>query len=58
MSNHQIPIGVTGDVISAIAVAGSLMGYLPDLAAAAAFIWYVIQVYDWWQARRRMNGPR
>ena len=56
MSDHaSIPLNLTGDIISGVAVAGTLMGYLPDIAAVAAMLWYAIQIFDWIQQRRK-NG--
>jgi hypothetical protein len=41
--NHAAAVA---DMISAAAVVGSLMGYLPDIAAGAALVWYIAQIYD------------
>lgn len=46
MSHEPFPDTVVGDTLSAFAVVGSLMGWLPDIAALAAIIWYSIQIYD------------
>jgi hypothetical protein len=40
------PAVVSGDVIAAGAVAGTLMNILPPMAAAMAIIWYAIQIYE------------
>ena len=41
--NHAAAVA---DLLSAAAVVGSLMGYLPDIAAGAALLWYIAQIYD------------
>lgn len=48
MSNplSQRPITFIVDSISAGAIVGTIMGYLPAIAALAAVIWYVIQIYE------------
>ena len=51
------PIGLTGDVLGAGAIVGSLLGYLPPAAAFLALIWYAIQIWEsrtiqhWWRNR-------
>ena len=40
------------DVAAGVAVLGSLVGYLPDVAAGMAIVWYVIQFYSWFFGRR------
>lgn len=59
MSDHA---HVTGDVVSGLAVAGTWMGFLQTdmaiLATIAATIWYSIQIWDWWIARRRKNDAQ
>lgn len=37
---------VVADVVSALAILGTLSGMLPPLAALGALTWYVIQVYE------------
>lgn len=65
MSNpaHERVISVTGDVVSAGAIVGALMGLLPALAGVAAIIWYAIQIWEsktvqkhvrLWRAKRRV----
>jgi hypothetical protein len=34
------------DTVSAFAILGAFMGYLPAIAALGAVIWYAIQVYE------------
>jgi len=50
MSTHStlpaIPATVVADAISGVAVVMTWAGYLPDIAALAAVIWYGIQIYD------------
>lgn len=59
MSDHaNVPLNVTGDVISGVAVVGTLMGYLPDLAAIVAMLWYGVQLWDWWVERGRRNDAK
>lgn len=50
--NLARPILVIGDVVSVFAIVGTWMGYLPDLAAGAAFIWYVVQITESQTGRR------
>lgn len=47
------------DTLSVGAIIGALIGVLPAVAAAGAFIWYLIQIYEsrtcqHWLANRRM----
>lgn len=48
----------TGQGISLVAIVGSILGWFPALAAAAAFLWYLILIYQsktvqrWLHARR------
>ena len=49
MVDHNDPLTLIRhafDWISAGAIVGSLVGYLPPLAAALAIIWYCIQIYE------------
>ena len=36
----------TGHVLSGAAIAGTLIGLFPPVAAFAAFVWYTIQIYE------------
>ena len=54
---HPIAV-ITGDVISAFAVGGTLMGYLPDIAALAALVWYSVEIYESKTAARFTNWVR
>lgn len=35
-----------GDVLSLGAIFASLLGYMPNIAAAAAFVWTCIRIYE------------
>jgi uncharacterized protein (DUF2062 family) len=48
---------IWGDVASAFAVVGTIMGWLPGVAALMSAIWFGIQIYESetcqkWRARR------
>lgn len=34
------------DSVSAVAIVGTLAGYLPPLAALAAIVWYTVQIWE------------
>ncbi len=40
------PLAWTGHSLSTAAILGSLFGFLPGVAAGAAFIWYCICIYQ------------
>lgn len=44
MSNHY---QIVGDIIAGTAVLGSLAGYLPEIAAGMAIVYYLFQFYRW-----------
>lgn len=49
-----------GDAISAGAIVGAFLGWLPSVAAFVAIMWYFIQIYEsktfqTWVRRRRMK---
>lgn len=44
--NHNRAINYSFDGISAAAIVGAFMGYLPALAGLAGLIWYGIQIYE------------
>ncbi len=46
---HSHPIAVIGDVVAGVAVLGSLAGFLPNIAALMAIVWYAVQLYTWWR---------
>jgi hypothetical protein len=47
-----------GNIVSAGAIVGTFIGWLPGIAAFIAFVWYLIQIYEsatvqrWLAARR------
>lgn len=47
-SIQQMPEGTkyVGDAITAAAVLGTLVGYLPPLAAAATLVWTCIRIWE------------
>jgi hypothetical protein len=55
---------LTGHSISLAAIFGTLFGWFPPVAAAAAFIWYSIQIYEsktfqhWHRNRMMMRRAR
>ena len=54
ISDHIVahPIAVVGDVVAALAVGGSFMGYLPDIAAGFGAFWYLVQFFESETGRR------
>ncbi len=51
-----------GDVLSAVAIVGAILGYMPYIGAAAGFTFYIIQIWESktlqaaltrWKARRQ-----
>lgn len=46
MQPHERIVLYTADAISATAVVGTLLGYLPSAAALAGLIWYAIQIWE------------
>lgn len=55
--NYGHPIMLYGDAISVGAILGSWLGYLPDLAAGASFVWFTLQIV-WAIADRRDRRRR
>lgn len=55
---------MAGDIISAGAVIGTFLGYLPLMAAFLAMLWYVIQIWesrtvqDWWRNRQEVRKAK
>lgn len=51
-------------LLGTFAVIGSILGWLPYVAALAAFIWYVIQIWEsrtiqyWWGTRQLIRRTR
>lgn len=39
-------MNVSVDAVAAGSILGSIMGYLPAIAALAAIIWYGVQIYE------------
>lgn len=56
--DHVRHLTILADVISAGAIIGAFMKQLPEWAAGAAFLWYVVQVWEshtvqkWWRLHR------
>jgi hypothetical protein len=50
MENHHLLLA--GETISIVAVIGTLAGWLPDAAAGAALIWYLIHIYEYFREPR------
>ncbi len=46
VDQHLKAVNAAADVISAGAIVGTFLGYLPPLAALAAIVWYAIQVWE------------
>lgn len=46
MDDYSALTAWVGHSLSGTAILGSLVGLFPPIAAAAAFIWYLIQVYE------------
>ena len=52
------PGAVLVDILSAGAIVGTFLGYLPIVAAFAGLVWYLIQIWEsrtiqhWWNNRR------
>lgn len=58
MSVHsQHVTAVVGNAISAAAILASFQGWLPPLAALAALIWYVVQVWESDTVQGWIHGP-
>lgn len=51
MSAHQDTLRLGADLISAGAIVTSLMGWLPPIAAILGIVWYVLQIYGWFEKR-------
>ena len=62
MNNHAQHIAIVADTVSAAAIFGVFMGWLPDVAAVGAIIWYSLQIYEsktvqgWLAARRHKKN--
>ena len=54
---------IVGHLASLMAIVGTLAGYLPEAAAGAALIWYLLQAWEsrtitHWRARRKRRRGR
>jgi len=56
MSNHFGLAQLVGDVAAGSAVIGSLAGYLPEIAAGMAIIYYLFQFYRWLRSVDNWRG--
>jgi hypothetical protein len=45
-SDHNQAMQIAGNLVSAGAILGTFLGYLPAIAALGAIVWYCIQVYE------------
>lgn len=60
-SSHDNQV-ILAHAISTSTIIMTVLGWLPAMAAAAAFLWYVISIYetktvqDWLTARRRRKA--
>lgn len=60
---HQPPLNnpdvrVAVDTVAAAGIIGTLIGYLPALAAFAAIVWYAIQVWESKTVQRHVRAWR
>ena len=59
-----VPVNIIGDVISAGAILGTILGDLPYVAAFAGMIWYTIQIWEsrtvqhWWRTRQMIRKAK
>lgn len=51
MTNHEDIKNIT-DYISLGVVAGTLMDWLPALAALLSIVWTGIRIYEWWKTKK------
>lgn len=59
MSDHkQRVLNYSADGISAVAILGAFMGYLPALAGLAGLIWYAIQIWESRTVQRHVRRYR
>jgi hypothetical protein len=51
------PVTYVADIVSAGAIVGTILGYLPFIAAFFGLVWYLIQIWEsrtvqhWWRNR-------
>lgn len=50
MDNHD-GARVVIDTLSAAAIVASLMQWLPPMAAILGIVWYILQIYGWFEKR-------
>jgi len=64
MDDYSALTAWVGHSLSGTAILGSLVGLFPPVAAAAAFVWYVIQVYEsrtfqhWFRNRQMVHRAK
>lgn len=51
MNQHTDAVRHSIDMLSAAAIVSSLAGYLPPMAALLGIIWYVLQIFGWFEKR-------
>jgi hypothetical protein len=39
------------DAVSGVAIVASLAGWLPPVAALLGIVWYILQIYGWFEKR-------
>ena len=54
MSDH--PVNTIMNWASAISVIGTLVGWLPQITAGVALIWYCILIYEYLRGRGHKSG--
>ena len=52
------PIRSTLDIMALGAVVGTAWGHLPEIAAIAGGLWYIIQIVDYILEKLRPNGAK
>lgn len=58
------PSNLLADGISALAILGTILGYLPYMAAVAGLLWYLIQIKEshtvqhWWNNRKLVRRAK
>ena len=63
-TSNAHPVTWIADIISGLAIAGTIVGFLPYIAAILGMIWYVIQICEsntvqvWWQTRKIRKKTR
>lgn len=51
MNQHQDTLRHGADALSGLAIVTSMLGWLPPVAAVLGIIWYVLQIYGWFEKR-------